>query len=390
MPNGSLGGNLGTHSQVIIIPKPFTSNTYFIITTQRQDLPSNRKLQYHEVDMTLNGGLGDVVLKNVELYSNNTTEQVAATYHNNGSDLWVVTHEYGSNKYLAFLVTSAGISTVPVVSTIGSSHIPCWSNSNARGNIKFSPDGSKIVFNANGENGFDDSNILEILDFDNSTGMISNPIKLPFYGNEYGLTFSPDNNILYCTTWVTGSVTPADSNFLYQFDISSNDSTLIADSRTLLHGGYCLDNQFGTMNIGPDGKIYVAKHDHEYLGVINAPNTSGTACEYIDTGLYLNGATSNFGLNNTIEYQNYCSTLYIQNNSSIANLQISPNPTSSVIRVEYDKTIDGVTIYTLNGEVCFSNQGSIDTVDISLLQSGVYIILIDTNQGQYRERLIKM
>jgi hypothetical protein len=57
-----------------------------------------------------------------------------------------------------------------------------------------------------------------------------------------------------------------------------------------------LRNQYGALQLGPDGKIYVARANNSYLGVINNPNASGSACNYNNSGVNLNGRTCVWGL----------------------------------------------------------------------------------------------
>lgn len=271
MSNGNLISMGSTLSQVIIIPKPLSTSLYYIITTKIQ-AQGNLSLQYHIVDMNLNGGLGDVLSKNNIMSTLNITEQICATYHNNGDDIWLMTHEYGTSNFLAYLVTSSGISTIPVVSNVGPAHVSCNSNTNARGEIKFSPNGSKIAFNGNGVGGNDPSNILCVFDFDNTTGIVSNPLNLPYSRGDYGLSFSPDNSKLYGTTWKALNFGLTDYNYLYQFDLSSGNASTIINSKQIIDslqfGGI-----YGTLKIGPDGKIYVRYINSSYLGVINSPES---------------------------------------------------------------------------------------------------------------------
>jgi hypothetical protein len=392
MSNGNLGGSLGSHSQVIIIPKPQSTNIFYIFTTQLQTLPSNRKFQYHEIDMSLNSGLGEVTTKNIELHSSPTNEEVTATYHNDGINIWVVTHEYGTNNFLSYLVTSSGVSSSPIISSVGSAHETCSANVNSRGNMKFSPDGTKIAFNGNGENNILSTNILELFDFDNTTGIVSNPITLPFLGDEYGLSFSPNSLILYCSTWSTGSITSADSNYLYQFDISSNDSTSIANSRTILHSDYALDSQFGTINITPNGKVYVAKHDEQYLGVINNPNVPGTACNYVNNGFYLNGLTCNFGLNNYIEYKTYCNNVGLEEKQETYNLKLYPNPLIDKLFISSKKNeLVEINIYNILGELLYSKKIlSNTTIDLAHLKNGLLIVNVKSKNSVFQYKLLKI
>ncbi len=303
MPNGDLLFTGGSLSQVIIIPKPLSIDLFYIITTDLQ-ANGNFTLEYHEVDMALNGGLGDVLSSNNVLSELTITEQIAATYHSNGIDIWLMTHEYGTSNFYAFLVTSTGISSTPTISNIGPSHVACTSNFNARGEIKFSPDGNKLAFNGNGIGGNDPSNVLALFDFDNETGLVSNPINLPFSRGEFGLSFSPDNSKLYGSTWKAFSFTLNDYNYLYQFDLSSGIPSTIINSRQVIDSMQVGSN-YGTLKIGPDGKIYVRRTNSAYIGIINSPNLFGAECNYDQNGIFVGNQNNQYGLNNYIEYVEY-------------------------------------------------------------------------------------
>lgn len=60
--------------------------------------------------------------------------------------------------------------------------------------------------------------------------------------------------------------------------------------------GHSSNHKIGALQRGPDGKIYVAREDNSFLGVIGSPNTLGTACGYVDDGLKLGGRRSKLGL----------------------------------------------------------------------------------------------
>ena len=315
MPNGIIntsGPFGGTLSQVLIIPKPQTNNIFYIITSQIQ--AGGSLMQFHIVDMNLNSGLGDVVSPHNNLTSTIVTEQICATYHSNGIDIWLIAHEYGTNKFMSFLVTSGGISPNPIQSNIGPSHAPCTSNINARGEMKFSPNGLKLVFNANGEGANDNTNILCLLDFEKSNGTFSNPINLPFSRGEYGLSFSPDNSKLYGATWKAYGFSLSDFSFLYQFDLSSEVPSIIIESKQIIDSA-TMQNSYGSLKIGPDGKIYVRYVNTDHLGVINNPNQIGNDCNFNKTGLFIGSQNYQYGLNNYIEYVNYCGELSINENN---------------------------------------------------------------------------
>ena len=84
MPNGEgLLGNVSSTQSALIVPTPSDCNTYYVFTTPAQDLVT--PLSYSIIDMTLDGGLGDLTLKNVPLITG-VTERLTATLHANGID----------------------------------------------------------------------------------------------------------------------------------------------------------------------------------------------------------------------------------------------------------------------------------------------------------------
>ncbi|EDN69267.1 conserved hypothetical protein [Beggiatoa sp. PS] len=145
------------------------------------------------------------------------------------------------------------------------------------GYLKASPDGNRLALAVSLQEGF-----FEVFDFDNETGQVSNPIPLPGYEYPYGVEFSPDGTKLY------GSL--IEDKTIYQFDLPASDRQdfvqLVGSSRSKL----------GALQIAPDGKIYVARFNGGYLGVINNPNRLGRDSHYVDDGFYLAGRNSKFGL----------------------------------------------------------------------------------------------
>lgn len=384
MPNGNLIASSGTLSQVIIIPKPLSNSAFYIITTKIQ-AQGSLSLRYHEVDMTLNSGFGDVISSNNELSTLNVTEQISATFHDNGTDIWLMTHEYATNNFLAFLVTSSGISTTPVISSVGPAHSPCTSNINARGEIKFSPNGNYLAFNANGIGGADSTNILALCNFDASTGIVSNPINLPFSRGEFGLSFSPDGSKLFGTTWKAFMFTLSDYNYLYQFDLSSGSPSTIINSKQIIDSAMA-PASYGTLKIGPDGKIYVRHIESTgYIGVINNPNNPGLACGYNKNGLYVGNPNYQYGLNNYIEYVKYCTGLKSIEETYYQNaLNIFPNPFSNQTNIQSSILLENahLTIFNLTGQPVkevYNISGDNITLLRENLCNGIYFIRLTQN-----------
>ncbi|HRE97494.1 MAG TPA: hypothetical protein PK637_12050, partial [Flavobacteriales bacterium] len=191
MPNGLLGGISGSSSQAaIIVPQPGSSTMYYIFTVDEDGGAGG--FRYSIVDMSLNTGLGDVVTKNVLIHTP-SCEKIAATYHCNGTDVWIVTHDLNSNQYRAVLLTAGGVGA-PVVSALGPV-IGSTLGASGAGCLKFSHDGTKAVIT-----NMINPGLLDLIDFDNSTGTFSNRRALYTPAEQdglYGIEFSPNNQLVY-------------------------------------------------------------------------------------------------------------------------------------------------------------------------------------------------
>jgi gliding motility-associated-like protein len=283
MPNGSGLSSAGSATQTMIVPKPGSCSQYYIFQTA--DHTQNGQLRYSLVDMCLNNGFGDVVVaqKNVFL-SNITSEKVTATLHANGTDYWVITHELSTNNFKVYPVTAAGVG-LPVVSAVGSVHA-----SNCMiGPIKISANGQRLAV----LNSF--CSLVELFNFNPATGVVSNPVNissfLPNGGNGYyGAEFSPNGLYLYLTcTWINNSV--------YQYELATNTFTQLTP---IVSGNYI----YGGLQLGPDGKIYMARNNSVWMGVIDQPNVQGTGCNFFLNGIMLApGTTCTMGIPNFIPSQ---------------------------------------------------------------------------------------
>ncbi len=278
MLNGTgLNGDASSTQSGIVVPNPVDDNIYYVFTVDAAfSGPSGSVgMQYSVVDMTLDGGLGGVVTgqKNIRLV-NSASEKVTAVISSDGSSVWVLTlaprtastqapyATIGSNlnTFYAFKVTGSGVANTATISTLA------LSISGGIGYMKASPDGRKIAI----ANAHEDDQSAFLLDFNDVTGEVSNPVALPLnMGNSrpYGLEFSPDSSKLYLSDWY---------NKLTQFDLSNNNTaTIISTNR----------NYRAALQLGLDGKIYrpyttaygAGSND---LSVIERPNEAGTACNY--------------------------------------------------------------------------------------------------------------
>ena len=263
MPNGTgLNGHLSA-AQTLIVPKPGSATVYYIF---HMDFAGNANgLSYSEVDMTLNGGMGDVTaVKNVPLHTP-SSEQLKAVTHCNGNDIWVLSHSATGNTFYAYEVTTAGVNTTAVVSNIGTG-LP--NNFAGMSYMTCTKDGSRIAL-ANDTS-------FELFDFDNQNGTLCSVVTVPTGGfvGVYGIEFSPDATKLYTTDFG-----------LTQFDLTSNVPATISASAVNLPV-----NEPAALMRGPDDKVYIASGCDYYdagtntmyaireIHQIESPNNAGLAC----------------------------------------------------------------------------------------------------------------
>ncbi len=91
----------------------------------------------------------------------------------------------------------------------------------------------------------------------------------------YGLEFSPSGRYLFGTGW--------DGGVIYRWDMSRTNSRDIRKSTKFLR--HSTEDPCGALQLGPDGKIYVALKDKDHLGVIHAPDDPVPG--YDETGVRL-------------------------------------------------------------------------------------------------------
>ena len=274
MQNGTgLLGHTSSTQSGVIVPLPLSSTQFVIFTV---DYASNDgKLHYSTVDITLAGGLGAVVNKNIFIQTN-SAEKISAVRHQNQQDIWVVIHERANNVYKSYLVTSAGVLMTPVVSSTG----PVLGSGavGVQGCLKFSADGNRLAMATYG------SLRVDVSTFNKATGAVTYSFGFNYPEQTYGVEFSADGQFLYATV-------SYNLKQIYQINIQQHTNVLIANT-AMAPGG---------LQLAPDGKIYVARYDRpnissKYLGIINNPEVAGAGCNYVDQGLYLGAGASFMGL----------------------------------------------------------------------------------------------
>lgn len=335
----------------------------------------NDRLQFTEVDVQANNGLGKVLQKNQVLVADSLHDAISAVRHGNGRDWWVVIPRGRNSQFWKILLTPEGFQT-PVLQTIPppypvfdikfeiSSDVPplyvdiitpdeygheCWA-----GQAIFSPDGSKYcrVLRSSG---------VEIYDFDRCTGEMTfrRYIPLPPYTNypeepiaACGLAISPNSRYLYFNN----------NEALFQFDlceenIETGDYELIEEWDRFLDDDFFAASFFQMRN-APDGKIYInPPNSTHYMHIIHEPDKAGKACRFEQRGVSL-PRWSYFVLNYFPNYRLYdladspCDTLGIDDphppvKYDFSEFIIFPNPAGQQVNL-YVPQCEGIKIKVWN------------------------------------------
>jgi len=340
MPNAIdlLGDDSSTQS-AIIVPLQGTSVYYVFTVDDGFNAVSQYGINYTVVDMSLDGGLGDVVSgqKNIPLVSH-AGEKIAAVANAAKDGYWVVVFAPSSNSsgipydvtgmenntFYAFEVKSSGI----VSSVVSSANI---SVPTGAGYMKISPDGTKLAM----------ANMLEhsfyLFNFNTSSGHVSfnTALNLPAsYDDPYGVEFSPNSSKLY----ITNKGETSTSSALMQYDYVNQTLSIISTQQ----------NYRSALQLALDGKIYQT-HTLQYgsgtqfLNIIDNPNASASTVNYqykaFDLGA---GRQCHQGLPNFIA--SYFSELPSSlENLSAEQINIYPNPARDEVHISLGD-LDNVTI----------------------------------------------
>ena len=159
----------------LILPAPGYPERYFVFITTGED---TKQAGAVEVDLGLAGGQG-AVMGTTNWFAQNVTTKLAATTHANGSDYWVVLHEDGTDRFLAYALSADGLDPDPTISTTDLPFLPTIGPSNSAdfwGRMTFSFQGDRLAL-------FRQATTLDTLhasvyDFNAATGQVTHELTL--------------------------------------------------------------------------------------------------------------------------------------------------------------------------------------------------------------------
>ncbi len=411
MPNGTgldIGLNSGIGSSitqgVIIIPMPEIKNYYYIFYIQKQYDPDVEGLKYSIVNMSLDGGLGDVTEKNIVLFDKPLTEKMQAVKHGNGKDWWLLVHakpdyevsEDSTFAFVRFLITSDGI-LGPYFQTYGpvDSYLVPY---DGWGEMIISEQGDKLAYTR--------YNRLDIYDFDRCTGLLSNWNEVSGFPeiSLYGCSFSKTGNKIYVSQI-------SSKGTLFQVSINISDTV-----------NYTFNEIFkvpiNNYSIGQhqlyDDRIYftivysvissnITSIFNQSISLITNADSSFESIIIDTNAIYLEDSRVIAALPNLPNYSlgahegSECDTLStaISDNPKPAlSFSIYPNPASSVLHIEpVAQGNNTVIISQVNGSICYTGSftGTLQ-IPVAHFAAGVYSIsIMNTETGVwYTEKWVKM
>lgn len=374
----------------IILPDLSNPNRYYLFHMTFDiigQFPKANKLYFSLIDMSLNNGTGQVIIKNQVLLNGSFSgNRLTACKHANGRDWWIMAVEAFGSEFYLFLLTPSG----PIYS-----HNQSIGARDGFGQAVFSPDGSKY-----GAYVTDDG--FEIFDFDRCSGTLGN-YRL-FNVNDSmvgaGASFSPNSRYLYGSS----------SKYLYQIDASSNQPDTTLTTVGVWDGFYCPNPPFATrfflQQLEQDGKIYSSTGNGTCaMHSIESPDSAGLACNVQQHSIIL--PTYNVGT--MPNHPNYnlgplvgspCDTLtHIGEWYAVKPLQLSvyPNPVvSEQLEINYSleqNMVGNLEIMNATGQVVYRKTlpqwSSYQKLNIPNLSNGIYLMRLTSGYKSETFKFVK-
>ena len=255
---GSLMGDLSAEQSSIIVPRPGSTTQYFVFTVGRTGTTTG--IYYNIVDMSV-GANGEVTTANTPLWTGSRTMEALCVVPTGPTathtGYWLLCHADLSNQFRAYRISSAGVNATSVNTSTG------FTPGNGQGMIKANGCYNKVAISYGGQ-GAGLGNV-QLLNFNFNTGVFSNPQTINgFTGSfgPYGLEFSKTGDYLYVTELMKAR--------LLRYNITSGVGATITATGSVIgtspHGANVDDGvqafpRMGHVQMGPDGKLYIANHN---------------------------------------------------------------------------------------------------------------------------------
>ena len=367
----------------MILQMPANPNLYYLFHMGVRYGPERRlgygPFYFTVVDMSLNGGKGEVISKN-NVIADGDFEPFVAVRHGNGRDWWLVFPEYGTNKYNKFLFSPIGLQTLDI-QQIGQPLSCRYIGSSA-----FSPNGLRYARQQHCG--------VVAMDFDRCSGQFSNSHYLPLPANAFGgggVAFDKNGDRLFVSTQLSIQ--------------SANMNQTNPQLDTLVGSIDIAGSSLHLMQYGPNGKIYLSNLGRgKFYHVINKPDES-------EIGFNQRGyELTSYAIRTLPNYPNYrlydmpesiCDTLGINTPTSVneestkqePEIMLYPNPAGETLHLQTESAIETLRIFDATGRemrsfsVIPSKEGA--TVHIRQLPGGMYYLVLRSKDKVWSGKFVK-
>ncbi len=349
------------------------------------------ELFYSIVDMSLDGNLGGVILKNQVIFQDTLNGGIGAVKHANGRDWWIILVKHATSTIHKVLFTPNGYFVSS--QNLNGAHY-AWYNSSQ---IPFNLDGDRFSYTANDSISHD--SYIVTANFDRCTGNIYNDttIQLTYGSYLWGTAFSASGNKLYACS--SSKVFQINTDSLTVDTVAYYDGFISPPNLT------CCATSFWNMYLAANGKIYITsgssvQHIHE----MNYPDSAGVACDLqqhaIDLGSYLHLRAvpnhPNYNLGPVIG--SICDTLGV----GLPEMQhdfhfgISPNPVADgPVKIIYllPENKSGIfELYDITGQLVYKMNlplwSTLQYVELPPLSEGVYTSVVRSGYERSAKKLV--
>lgn len=251
----------------LILPAPGYPARYFVFITTGED---SKQAGAVEIDLDLAGGQG-AVLSSTNWFAQNVTAKLAATTHANGTDYWVLLHEDGTDRFLAYALSADGLADLPSVSVTDDPFLPTVGPTNSAdfwGRMTFSFQGDRLALLRQATTL--DTLHASVLDFNAATGQlvhwltldatcttVSGADTLSVYLNAQrhgGLDFDTTGRYLYFSG-------RGPYGWALQSDLWAGNGAIVQDSTLYVaaqgSSPFSVDTSGSQIAVGPNGHVYM-------------------------------------------------------------------------------------------------------------------------------------
>ncbi len=220
-----------------------------------------------------------------------------------------------------------------------------------------------------------DQNQLTALD-------VTNNVNLELLDAQYNQISSIDlsnNNLIETLFLGYNDLTSLDvPNSVVDLRVAMNDITTLDLSQTNADLVWCNNNELTSLNIA-NGLNSNISNPH-----FRADNNPNLTCIEVDDAAW---STANWtSVDVTATFSEDCSTLNIAETNS-NQISVYPNPANDVLNVVCDAVIEQIAIYDLTGKMILTTTESQVTID--QMPSGIYTIVVTTDEGVHRDQIVK-